>query len=117
MSQVPSSGVEVLDRLAQAIEGRRNASPEHSHTAKLLSRGTKRIAQKVGEEAVETVIEAVRGRRDKLIQESADLMYHLMVLWADARILPAEVWAELARREGVSGIEEKAHRDEDSSAG
>src|SRR4051794_31402789 len=113
MNQVSSSGVEVLDRLARAIEARRNASPEHSHTAKLLARGTKRIAQKVGEEAVETVIEAVRGRRDKLIQESADLMYHLMVLWADARIPPGEVWAELARREGVSGIEEKAARDED----
>jgi phosphoribosyl-ATP pyrophosphohydrolase len=113
MGQNTTSGVEVLDRLAQAIEGRRHASPEHSHTAKLLSRGTKRIAQKVGEEAVETVIEAVRGRRDKLIQESADLMYHLLVLWADARILPAEIWAELARREGVSGIEEKAARDDD----
>jgi phosphoribosyl-ATP pyrophosphohydrolase len=113
MSQAAGTGVEVLDRLAQAIEGRRSASPEHSHTAKLLARGTKRIAQKVGEEAVETVIEAVRGRRDKLIGESADLIYHLMVLWADARILPAEVWAELARREGISGIAEKAERDEE----
>jgi phosphoribosyl-ATP pyrophosphohydrolase len=113
MSQAAGTGVEVLERLARAIESRRSASPEHSHTAKLLARGTKRIAQKVGEEAVETVIEAVRGRRDKLIGESADLIYHLMVLWADARILPAEVWAELARREGISGIAEKAERDEE----
>ena len=112
--QDTTSGVEVLDRLARAIESRRNASPEHSHTAKLLSRGTKRIAQKLGEEAVETVIEAVRGRRDKLIQESADLLYHLMVLWADARVAPSEVWAELQRREGISGIAEKSQREEDS---
>lgn len=115
MTQLSSIGVEVLDRLHRAIESRRGASPEHSHTARLLARGTKRIAQKVGEEAVETVIEAVRGRRDKLIGESADLIYHLMVLWADARIAPAEVWAELARREGTSGIEEKAARDAEDS--
>jgi phosphoribosyl-ATP pyrophosphohydrolase len=113
MTTTPTQGVEVLDRLHRAIESRRNASPEHSHTAKLLARGTKRIAQKVGEEAVETVIEAIRGKRDKLILESADLIYHLMVLWADARVAPAEVWAELARREGTSGIEEKAARDDD----
>ena len=65
---------------------------------------------KVGEEAVETVIEAVRGKRERLIEESADLMYHLLVLWADARITPGDVWVELARREGISGIAEKASR-------
>jgi phosphoribosyl-ATP pyrophosphohydrolase len=59
------------------------------------------------------VIEAVRGRRDKLIGESADLMYHLLVMWADANIKPGEVWEELARREGVSGIAEKRARDKD----
>jgi len=99
-----------LDRLYLVIESRRGADPEKSHTAKLLNRGTKRIAQKLGEEAVEAVIEAVRGNRQKLVGESADLLYHLMVMLADARIDPAEVWAELARREGISGIAERAAR-------
>ena len=100
-------------RKAFGLEGAELERAIREALAKLLARGTKRIAQKVGEEAVETVIEAVRGRRDKLIAESADLIYHLMVLWADARILPSEIWAELARREGASGIEEKAARDDD----
>jgi phosphoribosyl-ATP pyrophosphohydrolase len=94
------------------IDSRRSADPAVSHTARLFQKGTRKIAQKVGEEAVETVIEAVRGKRDRLVSESADLMYHLLVLWADARINPAEVWQELARREGMSGIEEKKSRSE-----
>jgi phosphoribosyl-ATP pyrophosphohydrolase len=100
----------ILDRLYQVIDSRRAADPAVSHTARLFQKGTRKIAQKVGEEAVETVIEAVRGKRDRLVSESADLMYHLLVLWADARINPAEVWQELARREGMSGIEEKNSR-------
>lgn len=103
----------ILDRLFRTIEARRGANPESSHTAKLFQKGTKKIAQKVGEEAVEVVIEAVKNKRERTISESADLMYHLMVLWADARIRPEEVWAELARREGVSGIAEKAAREFD----
>jgi phosphoribosyl-ATP pyrophosphohydrolase len=113
-----TSGVEtpgqVLDRLFQVIESRRNGDPTVSHTAKLFQKGTNKIAQKLGEEAVETVIEAVRGRREKLIGESADLMYHLLVLWADARINPSEVWQELATREGMSGIAEKRAREKDA---
>ena len=97
----------VLDRLFEVIDGRRNADPAMSHTARLFQKGTRKIAQKVGEEAVEVVIEAVRGKRERLIAESADLMYHLLVLWADARVQPAEIWAELARREGVSGYVHK----------
>jgi phosphoribosyl-ATP pyrophosphohydrolase len=104
---------EILDRLFRVIESRRTADPTVSHTAKLFQKGTNKIAQKVGEEAVEVVIEAVRGRRDKLIGESADLMYHLLVMWADARINPGEVWDELARREGVSGVAEKRSREKD----
>jgi phosphoribosyl-ATP pyrophosphohydrolase len=104
---------QILDRLYGVIESRRNGDPATSHTARLFQKGTNKIAQKVGEEAVETVIEAVRGRRDKLIGESADLMYHLLVMWADAHINPGEVWEELARREGVSGIAEKRARDKD----
>jgi len=104
---------DVLDRLFAVIESRRAADPETSHTARLFQKGTRKIAQKVGEEAVEAVIEAVRGKRDRLIAESADLMYHLLVLWADQRVTPAEVWAELSRREGFSGIAEKAGRGPD----
>jgi phosphoribosyl-ATP pyrophosphohydrolase len=106
-------GSHVIDRLFDVIESRRGADPAISHTARLFNKGTRKIAQKVGEEAVETVIEAVRNKRERLIEESADLMYHLLVLWADARIVPREIWAELARREGVSGIAEKESREKD----
>jgi phosphoribosyl-ATP pyrophosphohydrolase len=108
---IGQGGGHILDRLFGVIESRRGADPAISHTARLFHKGTRKIAQKVGEEAVETVIEAVRNKRDRLVEESADLMYHLLVLWADARISPREVWAELARREGVSGIAEKESRD------
>ncbi len=109
-----TSSAEILDRLFQVIESRRGGDPAVSHTAKLFSKGTRKIAQKVGEEAVETVIEAVRGKRDRLVAESADLMYHLLVLWADARIDPHEVWDELSKREGMSGIAEKRAREKDA---
>lgn len=101
---------EVLDRLFAVIESRRNGDPLVSNTARLFQKGTRKIAQKVGEEAVEVVIEAVRGKRERIIAESADLMYHLLVLWSDAHVLPGEVWDELARREGMSGIAEKQSR-------
>jgi phosphoribosyl-ATP pyrophosphohydrolase len=100
----------MLDRLHATILARRGADPATSYTAKLLARGTAKIAQKLGEETVEAVIEAVRGDRAGLIGESADVLYHLLVLWADAGIAPAEIWAELQRREGVSGIAEKKSR-------
>jgi phosphoribosyl-ATP pyrophosphohydrolase len=99
-----------LERLYAAILSRRGADPATSYTAKLLARGTAKIAQKLGEEAVETVIEAMTRDRAALIGESADLLYHLLVLWADAGVAPDEVWAELDRREGVSGIAEKHAR-------
>ena len=105
-----------LDRLYKVIESRRGADPETSHTAKLLQRGTKRIAQKVGEEAVEAVIEAIRGNRQKLVAESADLVYHLLVMWADAGVNPADVWAELNRRDGISGIAERRAREQKDDA-
>jgi phosphoribosyl-ATP pyrophosphohydrolase len=113
MNDQPLSPGQVLDRLFAVIESRRAGDPSVSHTARLFQKGTRKIAQKVGEEAVETVIEAVRGKRQRLIEESADLVYHLLVLWADARINPHEIWAELARREGVSGIAERDSRVED----
>lgn len=100
----------VLDQLHATVESRKGADPSTSHSAKLMSRGTAKVAQKFGEEAVECLIEAVAGNREALIAESADVLYHLMVLWVDAGIQPAEVWAELERRQGVSGIAEKASR-------
>jgi phosphoribosyl-ATP pyrophosphohydrolase len=75
-----------------------------------MSRGTAKVAQKFGEEAVECVIEAVAGNHDALVAESADVLYHLVVLWVSSGVDSQEVWAELARREGVSGIAEKASR-------
>jgi phosphoribosyl-ATP pyrophosphohydrolase len=94
---------DVLDRLYEVIVGRKGVDPSDSYTAKLFSKGTPKIAQKLGEEAVELVIEAVRGDHARTVAESADLLYHLLVLWADAGVTPAEIWAELARREGISG--------------
>ena len=101
---------ETLDRLYKAILERRGADPETSYTAKLFYRGRAKIAQKLGEEAVETVIEAITGDREKLAEESADLLYHLLVLWADAGLKPKDVYDVLAGREGISGIAEKASR-------
>lgn len=93
------------------MEARRLAGDvEHSHSARLIARGTAKVAQKLGEEAVECVIEATQGNRGATVLESADLLYHLVVLWVDAGIRPEEVWAELARRQGISGIAEKAAR-------
>jgi phosphoribosyl-ATP pyrophosphohydrolase len=100
----------VLDRLYDVIESRRNADPKTSNTARMFQRGTEKIAQKLGEEAIEAVIEGVRGKRKRLISESADLLYFLLILWADRGIVPAEVWAELDNRTGTSGIDEKKSR-------
>jgi phosphoribosyl-ATP pyrophosphohydrolase len=114
--QVPhESGAEVLDRLWSVVMSRREADPTVSHSARLLSRGTAKVAQKFGEEAVECLIEAVRGDHDAVIAESADVLYHLVVVWVSTGVAPEEVWAELVRREGVSGITEKASRAQSSA--
>jgi phosphoribosyl-ATP pyrophosphohydrolase len=111
IAQAPaSSDAVVLDRLFSVVESRRDADPAISHSARLLSRGAAKVAQKFGEEAVECLIEAVAGNRDAVIAESADVLYHLVVLWVSSGVLPGEVWAELVRREGISGIMEKAAR-------
>ncbi len=104
------AGAAVLDRLWAVIKTRRTADPAVSHSARLLARGTAKVAQKFGEEAVECLIEAVAGNNTALVAESADVLYHLLVLWVNAGIEPGKVWAELVRREGVSGIAEKAAR-------
>ena len=99
----------VLDELFAVIEGRRGGSPDASYTARLLAAGPAKIARKVGEEAVEVVVAAL-SEPDRLAAESADLLYHLLVLWADAGVKPEQVWGELARRQGTSGLAEKASR-------
>ena len=99
-----------LDRLFATIEARKNAAPDVSYTAKLLAGGTPAIVAKITEEAAETVAAALGGGPEALTRESADLLYHLCVLWADGGIRPEDVWAELARREGISGLAEKASR-------
>lgn len=100
----------VLDRLFETVTARKTASPDLSHSARLLAKGRDKVAQKFGEEAVECVIEAVNGNRDALVSESADALYHLVVMWVAAGVTPDMVWTELGRREGTSGLEEKASR-------
>jgi phosphoribosyl-ATP pyrophosphohydrolase len=100
----------VLDRLYDTVVSRRDVDPSVSHSARLLARGIAKVAQKFGEEAVECLIAAVAGDRQALIAESADVLYHLLVLWVASDVRPDQVWAELARREGISGIAEKASR-------
>ncbi len=99
-----------LDRLLATIDSRKDADPATSYVAKLLSRGRHKIAQKLGEEGVETALAAVDGDMADITSESADLLFHLMVLWADAGIDPADVLDELDRRAGASGLDEKAGR-------
>jgi len=100
----------VLDQLYQTIAARKGADPNESYTAKLFAKGRNKIAQKVGEEGVECVIAALSEGNDKLVSESADLFYHLLVLWAETGVKPEEIWTELAKREGISGLDEKASR-------
>ncbi|MGD8327765.1 MAG: phosphoribosyl-ATP diphosphatase [Sphingomonadales bacterium] len=102
-----------LDALYTLIEGRKSADSKSSYVASLFAKGPEKIAEKLGEEAIETVIAALRQGKDETISESADLIFHLMVLWAELGIRPEDVWAELARREGVSGLVEKANRSTD----
>ena len=102
------SNAKVLDRLYAVITSRKGGDAEKSYTAKLFSRGTDKIAQKVGEEAVEALIEAVRGNKAELVEESADLLYHLLVLWADSNVKASDVWTTLeARFASGGGIDEK----------
>ncbi|WP_170420380.1 phosphoribosyl-ATP diphosphatase [Ruegeria arenilitoris] len=101
----------ILNELAATIASRKGADPESSWTAKLLSKGPGKCAEKFGEEAVEAIIEAVKGDRDRLTSEAADVLYHLLVMLAARDVALEDVLAELARRQGTSGIAEKAERD------
>ena len=107
------TGPEILERLFAVIAGRKGGDDGDSYTARLFAQGAERIAQKVGEEAFETALASVSaspGNARRLVAESADLIYHLLVLWAACDVTPDRVWAELARREGTSGLAEKAAR-------
>ena len=100
----------ILDQLAATIEARKAADPESSWTAKLLAKGPEKCAEKFGEEAVEAIIAAVKNDRENLTYEAADVLYHLLVMLAARDVAISDVLAELERRQGVSGIAEKASR-------
>jgi len=99
-----------LDELAKVLEARKQADPEHSYVASLYAKGLDAILKKIGEEATETVMAAKDGDRDKIVCETADLWFHTLVLLASQGLGPRDVFAELERRFGLSGLEEKAQR-------
>jgi phosphoribosyl-ATP pyrophosphohydrolase len=99
-----------LDKLFATIASRKGADPSQSYTAKLLAGGVEKCAKKFGEEATEAVIAAIQKDKTELAKESADVLYHLAVLWAASGLTPDDVYAVLKAREGVSGLEEKASR-------
>lgn len=103
---------DILNRLADLLEQRKSADPASSYVAKLYAKGMQSIAKKVGEEATETVIAAMSGDKEQMIYETADLWFHTMVMLAQAGLSPDDVLKELARREGLSGLDEKAARKE-----
>ena len=96
-----------LEEIFAVIKSRQGADPDSSYTARLFHRGIPKIAQKLGEEAVETLIEGVKGDKELLVMESADLLYHLLVLWAAVGVEPAQIWEELSRRAAEKGQKPK----------
>ena len=100
----------VLDELYRVIESRKGGDPEKSYTAKKFAKGTDHIAKKIGEEATEVAIAAARRQRGEIVAESADLLFHLLILWADQGIRPEEALDALRARRGVSGLDEKKSR-------
>lgn len=107
-----TQGNDILDRLAETLEARKQADPGTSYVARLYSKGLDAILKKVAEEAAETIMAAKDGEREKIVYETADLWFHSLVLLAREGIHPNEILAELARREGLSGLDEKAARKE-----
>ena len=101
---------DTLSRLFDTIEARKTADPQSSWTAKLLAKGVEKTAEKFGEEAIEAIIEATRGDKPRLTSEAADVLYHLLVMLAASDVSLQDVLAELERREGTSGLDEKAAR-------
>ena len=103
---------DILDRLAETLEQRKLADPSSSYVAKLYSKGLDSILKKIGEESAETIIAAKGGDKSQIVYETADLWFHCMVMLASQGLHPKDVLNELARREGLSGLEEKASRNE-----
>jgi phosphoribosyl-ATP pyrophosphohydrolase len=110
MNTPDSSGTSILDRLAEVIAERRGADPDRSYVARLLARAPDAVLKKIGEEATETVMAAKDGDPVRIIAETADLWFHCLVMLEQYGLHPQAVLAELARREGLSGLEEKAAR-------
>lgn len=104
---------DTLNRLAEVLESRKSADPQSSYVAKLYAKGMDSILKKVGEEAAETIIAAKDGDKEKIIYETADLWFHTLVMLAQAGLHPDDILNELARREGLSGLAEKAARPKD----
>ena len=100
----------ILERLDLTIQGKTTESPNKSHTAKLLKKGTEKCAEKFGEEAIELIVASVKKKKKEIIGEAADTLYHMFVLLRSKNISINEVLSELASREGISGIEEKRKR-------
>jgi phosphoribosyl-ATP pyrophosphohydrolase len=100
-----------VDRLYEAVLAAKQGDPAGSRTARLLRAGRTKMAKKLAEEAVEVVIDAMHGHRDAVVRESADLIYHLVVLWVSSGLEPEDVWAEMKRRERLLGIAEKLPKD------
>ena len=100
----------ILERLDLTIQGKTTESPNKSHTAKLLKKGTEKCAEKFGEEAIELIVASVKKKKKEIIGEAADTLYHMVVLLRSKNISINEVLSELASREGISGIEEKRKR-------
>lgn len=107
---------DVLERLSELLEQRKTADPQSSYVAKLYAKGMDSILKKVGEESAETIIAAKNGDKEHLIYETADLWFHTLVMLAHAGLKPNDILDELARREGLSGIAEKASRSENGVA-
>jgi len=110
MTSTPNNDWLILENLEQLLKDRQAADPDTSYVAQLYKKGDKKIAQKVGEEAVEVAIAAASDNNQDIISESADLLFHLMILLQSRGLSLSSVKAELARREGLSGLIEKAHR-------
>jgi len=107
---------DILERLAEVVESRKAGDPEESYVSRLLAAGPDAILKKVGEEATETVMAAKDGDRLRIVGETADLWFHCLIMLAQYGLRPADVLAELRRREGISGIDEKAARAHDKRA-
>ena len=114
---MPAKDMHAIDRLFATIAARKGGDPETSYTASLLKAGPAKCAKKFGEEAVEVVLAAVAKDKRELTAESADVLYHLLVVWAACGVTPKDVYAALAAREGQSGLAEKASRAKKKKAG